>query len=159
MLLDGGAPALRLAMSRVARLLGLESWNLSPYVLRHTGPSHDHLSHLRSLPEIKRRGHWASDTSLRRYEKSSQVTARPESLPEKTLAFLQPADSEIPELIARQTRPSDELLRRAASATGHSRLPCRSSRSSVGAGVFQPPCVDVAGGPKSGAFATALATI
>ena len=121
-LLVGGAPALRLAMSRVARLLGVESWNLSPYVLRHTGPSHDHLSHLRSLPEIKRRGRWASDTSLRRYEKSSQVTARLESLPVKTLAFLQLADFEIPTLIAKQSRPSVELMRRAASVTGLSLL-------------------------------------
>ena len=35
-----------------------------------------------------------------------------------TLAFLQLADLEVPGLIAMQIRPSDELLRRAARATG-----------------------------------------
>ena len=156
-LLDGRAPALRLALSRMASLLGLESWQLSPFVLRHTGPSHDHLSHLRSLPEIKHRGHWASDTSLRRYEKSSQVTARLESLPEKTLAFLQRADAEIPDLIGKKARPSDELPRLAARATG-GKLLLSSSRSSAAVADSLALSASVAGVLKSGTSVMVPAT-
>ena len=73
-------------------------------------------------------------------------------------AFLQLADFEVPELIAMQTRPSDELLRRAARATG-GRLLHWPSRSSAVAAVFRLLCVGMVGGPKSGTFATARITI
>ena len=43
----------------------------SLYRLRHGGASHDAASRLRSIPEIKRRGRWASDASVRRYEKGT----------------------------------------------------------------------------------------
>ena len=41
----------------------------SLYRLRHGGASHDAAARLRSIAEIKRRGRWASDNSVRRYEK------------------------------------------------------------------------------------------
>ena len=41
----------------------------SLYRLRHGGASHDAAARLRSIAEIKRRGRWASDSSVRRYEK------------------------------------------------------------------------------------------
>ena len=41
----------------------------SLYRLRHGGASHDAAARLRTIAEIKRRGRWSSDTSVRRYEK------------------------------------------------------------------------------------------
>ena len=67
--------------------LGLESWELTSYVLRHTGLSHDHLSGARSFPAIQRRGRWALESPVRRYEKSSRVTSRLKDLPAELLAF------------------------------------------------------------------------
>ena len=43
----------------------------SPYRLRHGGPSHDVAQGLRSLVDIKKRGRWAADSSVKRYEKST----------------------------------------------------------------------------------------
>ena len=40
------------------------------YRLRHGGASHDVASKVRSLLEVKKRGRWISDNSLRRYQKS-----------------------------------------------------------------------------------------
>ena len=56
--------------------LGLTAWNITPYLFRHTGPSDDFVSKRRCLDAIKRRGRWASDASVRRYEKGSRVNAR-----------------------------------------------------------------------------------
>ena len=54
------------------------------YQLRHGGPSHDRAFHSRSMMEIKARGQWLSDLSVRRYEghaRLQQVEARvPEGL-------------------------------------------------------------------------------
>ena len=47
----------------------LDIVDASLYRLRHGGASHDAASRLRTISEIKRRGRWASDTSVRRYEK------------------------------------------------------------------------------------------
>ena len=52
--------------------------NLSPlpvlYQIRHAGASNDFSGGLRSLSEIKRRGRWKTDASVRRYEKGGRVT-------------------------------------------------------------------------------------
>ena len=45
----------------------------SPYQCRHAGPSRDRLMHLRSLAEVKKRGRWAADGSVRNYEKAGRV--------------------------------------------------------------------------------------
>ena len=42
---------------------------LHTYQLRHSGPSHDKARNLRSFLEIKLRGRWLSNSSLRRYDK------------------------------------------------------------------------------------------
>ena len=43
------------------------------YVLRHSGPSADRLSDRRPELEVKTRGRWKSDKSLKRYEKGGRV--------------------------------------------------------------------------------------
>jgi len=45
-----------------------------PYQLRHSGPSYDRALGKRTLAEIKLRGRWKSDSSVRRYEKAGRVT-------------------------------------------------------------------------------------
>ena len=80
------AERLRKRLAIAANEWGLENWQVTTYVLRHTGPSHDHLSKRRSLPEIKRRGRWANDRSVRRYEKAALINSRLASLPPGHLA-------------------------------------------------------------------------
>ncbi|CAK0897361.1 unnamed protein product, partial [Prorocentrum cordatum] len=75
-----------------AALVGLESWELTPCILRHSGPSHDRLTKARSLEAIKRRGRWASDLSVRRYEKGSRVMRRLASLDRGRQLVLAEAD-------------------------------------------------------------------
>ena len=53
--------------------LGLGLHGLMLYQLRHGGASDDVLSKRRSLAEVKARGRWASDSSVRRYAKPGMV--------------------------------------------------------------------------------------
>ena len=45
----------------------------SLYRLRHGGASHDVAIELRSLAEVKKRGRWVSDSSVRRYSKAIRL--------------------------------------------------------------------------------------
>jgi hypothetical protein len=51
------------------------------YQLRHGGPSHDRRSGARSLAEIKRRGRWTADSSMRRYEAHALLQQIEQALP------------------------------------------------------------------------------
>ena len=51
------------------------------YQLRHSGPSHDMQQKLRSLLEIKIRGRWRADASLRRYQKEGRLAQQLGLLP------------------------------------------------------------------------------
>ena len=53
----------------VARALGEQHL----YVLRHSGPSADRLNDRRPELEVKIRGRWKGDRSLKRYEKGGRV--------------------------------------------------------------------------------------
>ena len=50
---------------------GITQLGSTPYCLRHGGASHDALTGRRTLSEIKDRGRWLSDKSLRRYKKAA----------------------------------------------------------------------------------------
>ena len=65
--------------------LGLEAFGLSAYSLRHGGASHDLLCNQRVLAEVKRRGRWASDTSLRRYSKETRLLEVMSRIPALTI--------------------------------------------------------------------------
>ena len=47
-----------------------------PYTLRHSGPSADRLHQRRSLDEVKARGRWRADSSVRRYQKGGRSLER-----------------------------------------------------------------------------------
>ena len=51
----------------------IQDYEVVPYALRHSGPSGDRASGVRSLGDIKKRGRWGADSSVRRYEKSGRL--------------------------------------------------------------------------------------
>lgn len=55
------------------QMLGIEDLCKSPYQNRHGGASRDHLRKLRTIAEIQRRGRWASDQSMRIYDKPGRM--------------------------------------------------------------------------------------
>ncbi|CAK0798705.1 unnamed protein product, partial [Prorocentrum cordatum] len=85
-----------------------------PYQLRHGGPSHDRLKRYRSMAEIKRRGRWASDYMMRRYEAHALVQQELAALPVdvRRRAEAAPAKlhAELERLLARPQRPFVELM-------------------------------------------------
>lgn len=48
--------------------LGLQALQLCPHVVRHSSASNDRFHKRRTLKEIKKRGRWAADTSVARYD-------------------------------------------------------------------------------------------
>ena len=57
------------------------------YGLRHGGASHDLLTRRRTLLEVKFRGRWSSDTSLKRYAKATRLQKEMEKLPPQCVAL------------------------------------------------------------------------
>jgi len=89
----------RLLFQTMADAVGFAHLDCSPHVLRHVGPSHDHLVKARPLEEIRRRGGWSSLASVSRYEKSSQVTAQLAGLPSAVKALIVLAEGEAQSII------------------------------------------------------------
>ena len=48
---------------------------VTPYVLRHAGPSWDRLQGARALLEVQRRGQWNTTSTLNRYERDARLQA------------------------------------------------------------------------------------
>ena len=69
---------------RAAQAAGLTRLQPHTYSLRHSGPSHDMAMRVRSLLEIKLRGRWKSDASLRRYQKEGRIAQQLASLTSDT---------------------------------------------------------------------------
>ena len=63
------------AFSLACNALRLQALLPQIYSLRHGGASEDFLTQRRTLSEIKIRGRWASDSSLKRYTKATQLQA------------------------------------------------------------------------------------
>ena len=57
------------------------------YALRHGGASEDLLSHQRSISDVKARGRWASDSSLRRYSKATRLLSELTKVHPDVLAY------------------------------------------------------------------------
>ncbi len=53
--------------------LGCLKHNLTPHIMRHSGPSNDRYDQLRSLGGIQKRGFWKAKTSVVRYGKHAGV--------------------------------------------------------------------------------------
>ena len=65
----------------VCQQLGMACLQPCLYSLRHGGASQDLLSRCRTLEEVKKRGGWRSDASLRRYGKDAKLTAELNKIP------------------------------------------------------------------------------
>ena len=82
-LLDVGYPTWAALFSQAGVAAGLGG--LGPpalYQLRHGGAGRELATRARPLAEIKKRGRWASDNSVRRYEKSGPLPAQLQRAPE-----------------------------------------------------------------------------
>ena len=84
--------------------LGLQEINVSLYSLRHGGASRDLLKKYRTLKEIKLRGRWASDSSLRRYSKETKLVDILSRVPPSTLRLGEWLDERLPAVV-RQCAP------------------------------------------------------
>jgi hypothetical protein len=78
---------------RALKNLGLAENHAVLYQLRHAGPSHDRYMKLRSLPEVKQRGRWAADSSVRRYEAHARISQEFHALPKQTQRLCWHVDS------------------------------------------------------------------
>ena len=65
---------------------GMLEMGVELYSLRHGGASDDFLTRRRTLPEIKHRGRWLADSSVRRYTKSARALKELEKIPAPALA-------------------------------------------------------------------------
>ena len=85
-----------------AKHLGL---NLVPYQARHGGASEDKAAGIRSLMEIKKRGRWQAEASVRRYEKHGKLAARLGRLSPALRAHLQLCAAQIEGILMLTIRP------------------------------------------------------
>lgn len=85
------------------RRLGLPP--LCMYQLRHGGASEDILSQNRPIHEVKTRGRWKTESSLRRYSKPAQVPRLLAALPPDKLVFARTSWERIEELMLRRRAP------------------------------------------------------
>ena len=77
----------------------LEKPSTVPYQVRHSGPSADFASGDRGLVEIKKRGQWLSDKSVRRYEKSGRLAFGQRFERAEISAYLHMAEKKLPEVL------------------------------------------------------------
>ncbi|CAK0825147.1 unnamed protein product, partial [Prorocentrum cordatum] len=90
---------------RVSEAAGLGQANLHPCTTRRGGASDDALRQTRSLEEIKRRGRWAADTSVKRCEKHARVLKSLERLPKPVRDYGLAIESQLRQLLALQAKP------------------------------------------------------
>ena len=81
-----GARVIQLFLQAVA-VLGMSLLAPVRYSLRHGGASDDILTKRRSLLEVKRRGQWRTDQSLRRYGKETKAIAEVNKIPPNVLEY------------------------------------------------------------------------
>ena len=78
---------LRTAFYAAVATLNMGALRPQLYCLRHGGASHDLLTGRRTLAEVKTRGRWQSDSSLKRYGKPTRLQAAISSLAKDTYEY------------------------------------------------------------------------
>ena len=76
-----------------------------PYQARHSGASLDAAGAYRTRRELKQQGRWASDSSVRRYEKRARLTAGYNTLPAATRAYLDRCEALLGDLFCGKAAP------------------------------------------------------
>ena len=79
--------------------MGLRALAPCRYAMRHGGASDDLLHRRRSLLEIKRRGQWSTDTSLKRYGKESRLQSEVAKVSPATLQYGSYIQKHLPSLL------------------------------------------------------------
>ena len=102
-LFNTDGPTLKLEFARICEKLGIK--DPCTYRLRHGGASHDHAAGLRKMLEIKLRGGWANDRSLKRYEKPIRLQHVETSLPQEWLQLARTWEKQLPALLRGSLRP------------------------------------------------------
>ena len=74
--------------------------------LRHAGPSYDLAQRIRKLPEVKARGRWSADSSVRRYGKQNRINEQIAALSPAVRAFCDAAWTNIGDVLLKRSRPS-----------------------------------------------------
>jgi len=99
MLLPVDPKVLRLAWEGALMKVGLNRSHAVLHQLRHSGPSYDKLVNARTMLEIKMRGRWAADSSVKRYENHAWVGQEFQSLPKKIQRLALAAEDALPKLV------------------------------------------------------------
>lgn len=85
--------------------LGLTQLGTCLYTLRHGGATHDIIAKRRSMLEVKQRGRWAADSSLKRYVKLARLQSEMNKIPSHILTYGRNILDTLPHLIS-QSRPN-----------------------------------------------------
>ena len=73
--------------------------------LRHAGPSYDSAQRIRRLGEVKARGRWSADSSVRRYGKQNRINEQIAALPAAVRAFCDSAWNSIGDVLLKRSNP------------------------------------------------------
>jgi hypothetical protein len=92
------------AFSKACTQLGLNHLGPHLYSLRHGGASDDLLRRRRPHGEVKARGRWAADTSLKRYGKAARLQLEINQIAPVVMAFGQAIESRFVQCIIHQQR-------------------------------------------------------
>ena len=87
------------AFAQAACLAAVDHLEPQLYSLRHGGASADALRRTRSIEEIKKRGRWTSDASVRRYEKAALAMREERRAGEEALAYGSLIESRLGEVL------------------------------------------------------------
>ena len=79
------------------------------YQLRHGGPSHDRAVGMRSLAEVKQRGGWLTDNSVKRYEAHARLQQVESRVPSELQAEMMAAPSRLAERLLSSCVPTKAL--------------------------------------------------
>jgi hypothetical protein len=105
---------------RLAALARLEVLKVDTYSLRHGGASADALEGRRPLREIKKRGRWKSDASVRRYETASVALHQVQLIPPEILEFAKVVDRNLGPYFMGEWKPQPPPVSRRAAVSSAS---------------------------------------
>ena len=92
------------AFKEAVTWLHLEKWTFVLYSCRHGGPSADRAEGNRTQEQVQKRGRWASDRSMRRYEQTGRLHAVIASLPAAVADFARRACANLLALVLQPRR-------------------------------------------------------
>ena len=95
---------LRAVFYQAVQALGLGALRPQLYCLRHGGASHDLLTGVRTLAEVKARGRWAVDSSLKRYGKPTRLQAAIAVMPQGLYQYGEKVIASLADLLERAHR-------------------------------------------------------